>query len=254
MDRSHTMEVTPTGNVDLADIKKYGGFYIIQGDLGYVAIMGGRYGMSVGGVKKGNSTVASESVPGIPQLRKFIKEYAGKPEKYWKSSNNYTNSTRELKSKRERLKTVNRAVVSTASLFERFKPLFVKVTEAAVADIRGVTVNMIKNGNYKDAERKLRKLSQLDNWMNYFGEHGTDLANPGDGYNYDLRNIQESYMKALANAVALAAQHYAGDEIDPTSNIEDNYDATQQLFADIQNGDTKKLSTVLTYFKNGLLR
>ncbi len=255
MNMSHEAEVVPAENISLGDIKKYGGFYIIQGDVGYVALTGGRYGMQVSGVKKGKQEVTSATFSGVPDLRKFIKEYAGKIEKNWRSkSYRGAYSTADVKQKRDSLKTVNRAEVNVESLFERFKPLFIKAGEAAVADIRGVAVNMLKSGNYSDLETRIVRLKNLERAIAFL-EKNKGKSNP-DNYEdrYSLRSVQEIFKASLKQAIALTAHYYSGSEIDPTSNIEDNYDAAQKLFADIQNGDTKKLSTLLVYFKNGLVR
>jgi hypothetical protein len=254
MSKSHTMEVKPVDSIDLAWIKKYGGFYIIQGDLGYVALIGDRYGMKVAGVKKGNQQVASENASGVPQVRKFIKEYAGKLEKYWRSGESYKDNTYDLKSRRAALKTVNRAEVSADSLFERFRPLFFKAGQAAVADVRGVAMNMLKSGNYSDLTNKINHLRNLETYVSYLEDTGGKFNSDDPNERYTQRYAQDFFKKALGQAITLAAQHFSGAEFDPTSNIDDDWEAKEKLFSDIQNGDTKKLSALLTYFKNGLVR
>ena len=254
LNRSHTVEVKQIASVDLLYIRKYGGFYIIQGDEGFVALLGGYRGFQVGGVKKGQQEAVEDRFKSIPELRKFIKTYAGKPEKYFRGESNYANSTAELKAKRAQSRTVNRAEVSADSLFERFRPLFAKAGQAAVADVRGVAMNMLKSGNYSDLDNKIRRLQNLEAYVSYLegtgGKFNSD--DPADRYNQEY--AKNFFKEALGQAITLASQHFSGSEFDPTANIEDNWDAREKLFSDIQNGDTKKLSALLTYFKNGLVR
>jgi hypothetical protein len=251
MEKTHDVAVKSIPSIELADIKKYGGFYIIQGELGYVAITGGRYGMQLGGVKKGQQQVASVEVTGVPQLRKFVKEYAGKLEKYWRGTDRYGGDNRDIKGKRAQLRTVNRAVVNTDSLFERFRPLFTKAAQLAVNDIRGIASNMIKTGNYSDAERKLRVLARLDNHLQTL-EINPKLASKDR--DYTIRGTKDFFSEKIQDAIETTAHHFYGQHDDPTAKVSVSQEHVNQLFSDIQNGDTKKLSALLAYFKSGLVR
>lgn len=260
MNRSHKMEIEQISpkDVELGEIKKYGGFYILSGDLGFVALWGGKsQGIILGGVKKGNTNVKELNVDAVPQVRAFIKEFAGKLEKCWKSIPAPGMLTTPLKNKRQELKAVDYGVVSVDTLFDKFRPLFVKASQAAVADVRGAAVNMIKNGNYSDVSAKIDHLKKLESYINFLeGSSGT-FKPTGDDYDsrYTSVNARDFFKSRIKRAIELTALYYAhaDKEFDPTVTVNTSVDAEKQLLSDIQNGDTKKLSTLITYFKNGLL-
>ena len=261
MNRSHKMDVEQISknDIEFAEIKKYGGFYILLGDLGFVVLWGNKSkGMQLAGVKKGNTNVKELNVDTVPQVRAFIKEFAGKIEKCWKSIPAPGNLTTPLKNKRQELKAVDYGVVSVDTLFDKFRPLFVKAGQVAVADVRGAAINMIKTGNYSDLASKIEHLKKLESFITFLeGSNGTFKTTGDDDYDsrYTAGNAKEFFKGRIKRAIELTALYYAhaDKEFDPTVRVASNAEMENQLLSDIQNGDTKKLSTLITYFKNGLL-
>lgn len=141
--------------------------------------------------------------------------------------------------------SVEKSGVTMDSLMIKFKPLYVKATNAAMADIKGIISMMIKNNAFYKAEAKLNQLKQLDSALQ-------ELEQRND-------RIPSIFKSAINNAVILSAGHYYPEQ---TGAIEKRaYSAlnsessvgVDQLLKDIQNGDTNKLGTVLAFFKRGLI-
>ena len=160
-----------------------------------------------------------------------------------------TGAVKNVKSKREKLAaTTGPAQVSNDTIVEKFKPLWLKAMTAAQADIKGMVVNMIKNDAYEKAEKKIGMLRRLDNAI-------LDL----DGG--ELTDAPDFVRSAVQTAVLMAASHYYPEE---TGEIRrqrwggggyeaTGYDGPRKLLADISNGDTKKLGTILAFFKRSLI-
>ena len=142
-------------------------------------------------------------------------------------------------------------------LITRFKPLWQRAVQGAIADIKGWMNQQIKNDNYRAAEHKLNSLQRLKSVGDAI-ESGVDMSrSSGDA--------AEIIQVAVYNAIQLATSHHypelagewqsshhygRGAKRHKVSNAE----ATKQLFTDIRGGDTAKLGTVLAYFKNQLVR
>lgn len=136
-------------------------------------------------------------------------------------------------------------------MFNKFRPTFLRVLKNAEAEYRGLLNIQIKNQSYEKAQKKLEKLQKLDNLIKHLEVEGTK----------DLPEGWSNWLRAcIGNALALTAGHYYPDE---TGDIETNRwgnreyqipnEARQKVLNDIKNGDAKKLSTMLSYFKNQVL-
>lgn len=160
-----------------------------------------------------------------------------------------TGAVKNVKQKRASLNaTQGPKAVSNDTLVEKFKPLWLRAMTAAQADIKGMVVNMIKNDAYEKAERKLGMLKKLDN----------AILSLDSG---ELEDAPDFVRAAVQTAVLMSASHYYPEE---TGEIQrqrwgsGGYEATgyygpRKLLADIANGDTKKLGTILAFFKRSLI-
>jgi hypothetical protein len=132
-------------------------------------------------------------------------------------------------------------------LLNKFKPTFLRALKNADAELRGMIQMQIKNNAYQAAEKKLNKLKSIDKMIQNLELGGTDKDN-------------EVFAPAIAKALNLAAQHYypeisgglipGGYEYGRNSVRLANEEGMKKLIDDIRSGDTKKLSGVLTFFKN----
>lgn len=146
----------------------------------------------------------------------------------------------------------------TTQLITRFKPLWLRAVQGAVADIKGWMNTQIKNDNYHAAESKLNSLSRL--------KQVVDAIESGENIPASDSDTSNLIKTAVHNAIQLATAHhypelagewqqqqlygFRGSSARKITNAE----AIKQLFTDIRSGDTAKLGTVLSYFKNQLVR
>lgn len=134
---------------------------------------------------------------------------------------------------------------TTETLVQKFKPLWVKALTTAIADIKGMVANQIKNDAFEKATKKLARLTEMNNAI--------DNLQSGD-----LDNAPQFVQSAVTLAVYMAASHYYPDQTGEISRAYngytvDNRKGTTLILADISNGDQKKLGTVLAFFKRNLI-
>ena len=138
-------------------------------------------------------------------------------------------------------------VLNQDALVVKFRPLWTKSMEAAVADIKGMITTMIKNNAFDKAENKLRQLKTL--------QSATENMEAGE-------KEVPSFIKSAVNvAILMAASHHYPDttgEITKQRYGSSGYETQhsegpKQLLADISAGDTAKLGTILAFFKRSLI-
>lgn len=223
-----------------------GAWVIVQGRNGVGAIK------STSGDKNYEGIVVDPEDGDIEQIRdtrggtvkEFLKSYIGKLEAFYVGRE----STELLRKSQERDKNrvLNRksSEISPETLEKKFKPLWIKAINAAIADIKGITVNMVKNGAFGKAGDKLDQIKKLERALEHIEE--------------DSQHTAGIISMSVRLAVTMAASHYYPEETGNISRRWDGYasehnDGVELLLKDISNGDTKKLGTVLAFFKQGLM-
>jgi len=176
----------------------------------------------------------------------FLKEkLGGKPSAFYTGDEKGT--VKDVQSKRAGQKAGAAGTpMSTAKLVIKFKPLWERAARAAIADIKGMVGIMVKNDSFDKASTKLSQLRDLSNAL-------VTLENE------DSDRIPDIFNKAVKTAVILAASHYYPDL---TQDIVRGYggdyrpgndEGVTKLLSDISGGDTKKLGTILSFFKRSLI-
>lgn len=132
-------------------------------------------------------------------------------------------------------------------LLKKFKPTFLRTLKQAEAEYKGMLNIMLKGGSYSKMKDKIDWLQKLDGNI---ARLETDSLT--------TEQMHEVFGRPIKQALMIAAQHYY-PEI--TGGITRNWGSYQmadkagleKLINDIANGDTKKLSGVLTYFKSAIM-
>jgi hypothetical protein len=153
-------------------------------------------------------------------------------------------TSRKKRDREELNKKDQLGAVSQETLTKKFKPLWAKAIQAAIADIKGHVANQIKNDAFAKAKKKLAHIEALQDALD----------------NLDNDRFDQSFIRTSVNtAVLMAASHHYPDQ---TGTIGRGYsnsysaqhsEGTQLLLKDISNGDQKKLGTVLAFFKRALI-
>lgn len=242
---AHDIKYSPVDKIAWSDLKgSYrGAWVIIQGAKGTGAIRakGDTYEAvaSTGGEVK----TTTDSRGG--NILDFLKGEIGKLQKFYVGKN--TSAVDDKKRKRADAKAGTSQEVTQDTLIKKFKPLWVRAINAAIADIKGHIANMIKNDAFEKAKKKLNYLETLQNGLEALEAGGSDTP--------------DFISRAVNTAVLMAASHHYPET---TGNIErsrwgsSGYNAQfsegpAQLLKDISGGDTKKLGTVLGFFKRALI-
>jgi hypothetical protein len=223
-----------------------GAWVIIQGDKGTGAIKasGGTTGSYEAVASTGGETRSVKDSRG-GNIIDFLKGEIGGLRKFYVGKNTTTVSDKQ-KTRQSRQDGAGAAQVSNDTLIKKFKPLWNRAITAAVADIKGHIANQIKNDAFEKATRKLEYVGRLQSSAEAM-ETGT------------LDDAPDFIRSAVQTAVLMTAAHYYPEQTgDITRGYGRSYSSArsegpQQLLKDITEGDTKKLGTVLSFFKRTLI-
>ena len=180
----------------------------------------------------------------------FLKQNIGQLRKFYVSfpSNEYQKGFNLKTREREKLRRDANAgpmAVSQEDIVKKFKPLWNRALVAAIADIKGMVANMIKNDSFEKAQKKLSRLTEMNKAMDDIEAGNLDTA-------------PELVANAVSLAISMAASHYYPDKTGDISRSYRGYsvanrEGTRQLLSDISNGDQAKLGAVLAFFKRNLI-
>lgn len=135
--------------------------------------------------------------------------------------------------------------IDRETLLIKFKPLWSKAISAAVADVKGIVGQMIKNDAFDKASNKIKHLQTLTNMQ--------------DQFEVDPSDVQSKLGPAINKAILLAAAYHYPEETGEVrktwgSNWEAaSNDGPNKLLQDISSGDTTKMGTILSFFKKVLI-
>jgi hypothetical protein len=247
MKLAHDLGYSPIDKISWSELKgsSYGKWVLIQGATGTGAIkaINDRY-----------EAVASDGGE-VKQFRDskggnvldFLKGEIGKLQKFYTARG--SRAVDDKQKKRAEFKqgsSIAGAEVSKETLVKKFKPLWVRAMTAAIADIKGHVANMIKNDAFAKASKKLKYIESLQTSLEELEGGSTDTP--------------EFISRAVQTAIYMAASHHYPDQ---TGNITksgwgggystQSEEGPRLLLKDISNGDTKKLGTVLGFFKRTLI-
>jgi len=243
MQLAHDQDYRQVDKISWSDLKGsyQGAWVIIKGAQGTGAIKA-----------RGDTYEAVASSGGEPRIVKdsrggnildFLKGEIGKLQKFYVGKGSKTVDDKRRKRADAKQGTSNEVTVDT--LTKKFKPLWGRAIESAMADIKGYIANQIKNDAFDKAEKKLSQVRNLQNALDSLESGESDVPN--------------SVSQAINTAVLMAASHHYPEQ---TGNITRAYsrgynaqfsEGPKQLLQDIAGGDQKKLGTVLGFFKRTLI-
>jgi hypothetical protein len=245
MGLSHDQQYGPVAKISWSELKDSyrGSWVLIKGDKGTGAIKANGRDYEAVASAGGETTAFRDGRGG--NVVDFLKGKIGGLRSFYVGKN--TNAVKDKQTKRQGQKAnVGPSAVNQGTLVKKFRPLWVKAMTAATADIKGHISNQIKNDAFEKAKRKLTQLEQLQNALSAL-ERG------------DTEDVPSFVNKAVQDSILMAAAHYYPDE---TGEIRRSYGSgntsthdagPQKLLADISQGDTSKLGTILAFFKRNLI-
>lgn len=244
MGLAHNIDYSQVPKISWSDIKgSYrGSWVIIVGSQGTAAIKSQNDTYNT--VASDGGEVQTMTDSRSDRTMNFIKSIVGKYQKFYVGRN--TNYVSDIQKKRAGTKVDTTQTISQDSIIKKFKPLWIKSMEAAVADIKGMAQTMIKNDAYDKAEKKISILKNI--------EGAIDSVQSGS------EDVPTWIRQAVGSAIHMAASHYYPDQ---TGEIQrprygsgytsERSEGPQLLLKDISNGDTAKLGTILSFFKRSLI-
>jgi hypothetical protein len=243
----HDQAYAPIPKIMWDDIKgpRHGTWIIITGPKGTGAIRATGSGSSntyhAFASDGGEVQALSDSRGG--NVRDFVKGIIGNFQKYYAGQG--TSAVKDKKKERSDRKVGSTAFnnVTQDTLITKFKPLWQKSMDAAIADIKGMAQTMIKNDSFEKASKKIELLKTL--------EVSSEALQSGD-------TVPGIIKRAVQIGIMMAASHHYPEE---TGDITKNYggynsqrsEGSAHLLKDISNGDVAKLGTVLGFFKRSLI-
>lgn len=250
MGLAHDQQFSQVDKISWSQLKDMykGGWVLIKGAKGAGAIRakGGGYESIAANPETGEVSTFKDDRGG--NNLDFLKTNIGKLVGFYVGKD--SGKTSDIKTKRfGNKKGIGPQEATKDTLVKKFKPLWLRSIQAAEADIKGMIATMIKNGSYDKAEKKLNILKSL--------QRAGDSLEMGT-----LEDTPSWLSSAVQNAILMAASHHYPEE---TGEIQrsrygnrgdlstNNVEGPRKLLQDITNGDTKKLGTVLGFFKRNLI-
>jgi len=240
---SHDQEYSEVPKISWSDLKNRQSWVLLQ------------YPKGVGAIKQKSGSYESMASTGT-EIEEFVSDrggnildflksrLGGNPRKIFvgkdKGEVRSKQATRASGKKSAETSRIDRDVLLT-----KFKPLWSKAIAAAVADVKGIVGQMIKNDAFDKASNKIKHLQLLNNMQDQFEDNPSDL--------------QSKLGPAINKAVLLAAAYHYPEETGEVrktwgSNWEAaSNDGPNKLLQDISSGDTTKMGTILSFFKKALI-
>jgi len=243
MKLAHDIDYSQVDKISWSDIKgSYrGAWVIIQGANGTGAIRAHRDSYEAVASDGGEVLTTSDSRGG--NVVDFLKGQIGKLQKFYVGKN--TTAVTDKQRKRADQKQGAATEITQETLIKKFRPLWIRAITAALADSKGHVANMIKNDAFQKAKRKLDHIERL--------QDGLDALESGS------RDTPSFISSAVNSAVLMAASYYYPET---TGEITRGYssglssqfsEGPRQLLKDISAGDSKKIGTILSFFKRSLI-
>jgi hypothetical protein len=135
-------------------------------------------------------------------------------------------------------------------MLKRFKPLWLRSLVVAQNDVKGWVNTQIKNHAFDKAKTKIDHLKNLENAVDAV-ESGADLG--------DISMVAQAIMHAVNQTTHMYyPEETGGFEISRYGSRGEkpalaNREVVSKLFDDINNGDTQKLGTLLSFFRKNLV-
>jgi hypothetical protein len=244
MDLAHDLGYTPIDKISWSEIKgrSYGAWVLIKGSKGTGAIKANRDDYSVVASTGGEVLKWRDSKGG--NVLDFLKTEIGKLQTFYSARGTRAVSDKQQK-RAEYKKGSDGTEVNKDTLVKKFRPLWVRAMNSAIADIKGHVANMIKNDAFGKAMKKLKYVESLQSSL--------EELESGDA------DTPEFIRRSVQTAIYMAASHYYPEQTGTInkdyggSYTAENSEGPRQLLQDISKGDTKKLGTVLGFFKRALI-
>lgn len=269
----HDADFRPTTDITLGRDGSYRGgrWYIIAGEKGaaglqydnsnreYRLIMRRPADMPVGydfpsgwGSDKGNEQFIDITTTSGNGAKALMKKVIGKTVELYTKGSEVAKDVRAKQQQRlSYKKPSNTDKISYLNaeqfLLKKFKPTFLRTLKQAEAEYKGMLNIMLKNGSYSKMNEKIQWLQKLDG----------NIARLEDG-TLTQEQMHQVFGQPIKQALMISAQHYYPEITGGITRRWGNYEMGDsagliKVIDDIANGDTKKLSGVLTYFKNAIL-
>lgn len=263
----HDVRYEKVNKISWSDIKgrKYRGsdinWVLVRGDKGMGAIRAAKSSYDAVVLDSDGEIVKKHSEKGGDVLD-FLKSYIGRMTEFYVGrvdpEHRETIKTRQAR-KPIPIERYSGDENFVKLLMKKFRPLWIRSIEAAISDMKGWAQTMIKNHNFEKAKSKMEKLQMLEEILEKIRD-GEDPMNPKKPQYGYARDTFEVMKRSLHNAIMLTAHHYYPDSSGGFSgrgygrqHSLMNNNATEQLFNDIINGDTKKLSTLIAFLRRELV-
>ncbi len=244
MKLAHDQNYKQIDKISWSDLKEpyQGSWVIVVGSKGTGAIRSRRDTYDAVASAGGPVNTTSDGRGG--NILDFLKNNIGKLQKFYVGRN--TSAVTDKQKKRADAKQGIEKTVNQETLMKKFQPLWAKAIQSAIADIKGHIANQIKNDAFEKAKRKINQVESLQNALEALEADSTSDT-PG------------SVKSAINIAVLMAASNYYPEQTGSitkgygSSYSAQNSEGPQLLLKDLANGDQKKLSTVLGFFKRALI-
>jgi len=136
------------------------------------------------------------------------------------------------------------------AMLKRFKPLWLRSLVGAQNDVKGWVNTQIKNHAFDKAKTKIDHLKNLENAIDSVesGVDLTELSIVAQAIMHAVNQTTHMYYPEETGGFGTSNYGFRGQKPDLV-----NREVVRKLFDDINNGDTQKLGTLLSFFRKNLV-
>lgn len=188
--------------------------------------------------------VTTKKVNTATEGNAYLKQTIGKIKKAYSTRTQYAD---ELKKSRYLNKPSGSTLTSSPEeLLKRFSPIFKQSVVKAIADVKGVITNAVKNDAFDYANKKVNLVNRLQTVL-------SELDNEQTG---------DFLKSSINNSIVMTARYYYPKETGElkygygysrSNLVPESKEGMDKVLLDIGKGDREKLSAVLAYFKRSLI-
>lgn len=246
---SHDQAYVPIKKIPWSDLKDSNNIALLAGPNGAGVLQNrnGSYSLYVYDPDT-NDTMRTAETSGGRSI-KWLEDRIGKINHMWLGRDRQQHQV--VRQQRAKLKPRPKSFLGgdelASELLQRFKPLWLRSLTGAQADVKGWVNTQVKNHAFEKAKMKLNHLQNLENAVQAV-ESGRDLK--------DVEMVRNAITHAVNQTTQMFYPEQAGGFQSSSSGSRiklSNSRAVEHLFNDLNAGDTKKLGTLLAFFRKNLV-
>ena len=247
----HDQKYEPVKKVPWSDLKDYKHILLVAGPKGAGVLQSTRGDYVLYAWNTDDNSMESKHETSGGRSIEWFQERIGKINKLWLGRD--LGTVQKTQQARKEVKPKGPGEFPghgefSRQMLRRFKPLWLRSLVGAQNDVKGWVNTQIKNHAFEKAKTKIDHLKALEHAVDAV-EQGTDLGEISMVAQAIMHAVnQTTHMYYPEETGGFETMRYLGSKPELV-----NREAVHKLFNDINNGETEKLGTLLSFFRRNLV-